>query len=430
MRTLFFCLLTYLTLFNQSHAILTIDITGGTEGGGQPIAITPFTLETGLSPLFEDIAKIVSEDLYRTGRFAIMPKHTLPEQPLDSNQIQFSQWQAAGMPHLVVGRILSREGAYTVEFELFDVLKGKQMIGYRYPANTQNIRQIAHQISDQIYHTLTGERGVFSTRIVYVTVQRNDKKVQYHLYIADVDGANPRMMLESPEPIFSPTWSPDGQHIAYVTYQGDGRNKGMAIYIQEISTGQRKVVSAEQGMNAAPAWSPDGTRLALTLSKDGNSEIYILNLQDSALTRLTNNPAIDTEPEWSPDGKSLVFTSNRGGRPQIYRISSQGAKAQRLTFKGSYNARPRFSPNGEQLALLHNGGNGYQIAVLDLKSKQYKILTKTSLDESPCFAPNGSMILYTTGTSLSAVSIDGRVHQRLAEALGEVREPAWSPFFD
>ncbi len=426
MRTFLFCLLTYLA--SHAHAILTIDITGGTEEGGQPIAIVPFALQAGMSALPEDIAKIISDDLYRSGRFAIMPVHSLPEQPSNSNQITFSRWQAVGMPHLVIGRITGGENKYSVEFQLFDVAKGDRIIGFRYSANTQNLRQIAHQISDKIYEELTGERGVFSTRIVYVTMQRDGAQAEYHLYIADVDGANPRDMLKSTEPILSPSWSPDGQRIAYVTYDTIGKRKGMVIYVQEVSTGQRTIVSKERGLNAAPAWSPDGTRLALTLSKDGNSEIYIQNLQDNTLTRLTDHSAIDTEPEWSPDGKSLVFTSDRGGRAQVYQMSAQGGKAQRLTFKGSYNARPRFSPDGSQLALLHYDGQGYRIAVLDLKSKKIKVLTQTSLDESPCFAPNGSMILYTTGTSLAAVSIDGRVHQRLAEARGEVREPAWSPF--
>ncbi len=432
MRTIILCLLSYVVLLSHAHAVLTIEIIGGTEEGGQPIAIVPFSLQTSMSTPPQDIAQIVSDDLHRSGRFAIMPVHSLPEQPSDTNQINSSLWQAVGMPHLVIGRIASQvKNSYTIEFELFDVLKGQAMLGFRYTANKQSLREVAHQISDEIYQALTGERGVFSTRIVYVTLQGQGKKKQYHLYVADADGANPRLMLKTGEPIFSPSWSPDGRRIAYVTYDTNKRTKQMAVYIQEISTGKRTRISSKRGLNTAPAWSPDGKRLALTLSKDGNSEIYIINLQTRALTRITRNPAIDTEPEWSPDGKSLVFTSDRGGHPQIYRISVNGGKAQRITFKGIYNARPRFSPDGRQLALLHNGGNGYQIAVLNLENKQLTKLTQTRLDESPSFAPNGSMILYTTGPSLSAVSIDGRVRQRLAEDVGgEVREPAWSPYFN
>jgi TolB protein len=432
MRTFLLCLLIYIALLNHAHAVLTIDITGGRDEGGQPIAIVPFKLQTGKQPPPQDIAKIVANNLYRSGRFAIMPTHILPEQPAYFHQIKFSRWQAVGIPYLVTGRIAGDvESGYTVEFELFDIYKRQQMIGFRYQATIPNLRQVAHQISDEIYHTLTGERGVFSTWIVYVTVQRRGENTQYHLYLADADGANPRLMLRSTEPIFSPSWSPDGQRLAYVTYDTLGKNKRMAVYIQEIHTGQRTRVSAKVGLNTAPAWSPDGTRLALTLSQDGNPEIYILDLHDSALTRLTHHRAIDTEADWAPNGKSLVFTSDRSGQPQIYRISANGGKAERLTSKGNYNARPRFSPDGRKLALLHGSGKGrFQIAVLSLSSGQLKILSRTSSDESPSFAPNGSMIIYATGSELAAVSIDGRIRQRLTlDASAEMREPAWSPFY-
>lgn len=432
MRTFLLGLLAYLALFSHAQAILTIDITGGTEEGGQPVAIVPFSLQSGTSAPSQDIAEIISKDLYRSGRFAIMPVHRLPEQPSDSKKINFSVWESEGIPHLVIGRIAgSAARGYSIEFELFDVVKRQTMLGLRYDANTKILRQVAHKISDEIYQKLTGERGVFSTQIAYVTLQRSGKKTQYQLNIADADGANPRMIFKGSEPILSPSWSPDGRRIAYVTYESTKKSKRMAVYIQEFHTGQRTRVSAERGLNAAPAWSPDGKRMALTLSKDGNAEIYIMNLQNHALTRLTHNSAIDTEPEWSPDGKSLVFTSNRGGKPQIYRISANGGKVRRLTFKGRYNARPRFSPDGSKLALLHNGGSGYKIAVLNLNSGQLNVLTKTSLDESPSFAPNGSIIIYATSSALAAVSIDGRVRQRLGESVGEeVREPAWSPFFN
>ena len=433
MRILFYCLLTYFALLQQSYATLTIEITGGTEGGGQPIAIVPFVLETGVSSLSEDIVKIISEDLYRTGRFAIDSKDSLSKELLDSVNIPFPLWLSKGIAHVIVGSIKNKKGGgYLIEFKLFDVAQGLKIVGLRYAADTHNLRQIAHQISDEIYKALTGERGVFSTQIVYVTLKRDEQKLPYHLSVADVDGANPRVMFKSKEPIFSPSWSPDGKKMAYVTYEGVLKHKKMVMYVQEISTGKRKIVSSEPGLNAAPSWSPDGTHLALTLSKDGNSEIYILKLDDNTLTRLTHHTAIDTEAEWHPDGTFLVFTSNRGGKPQIYRISSKGGNVERVTFKGKYNARPRFSPDGQKLALLHNNGQGYQIAILDFKSTspQYKILTQTTLDESPCFAPNGSMILYTTEKSLSAVSVDGQVRQRLADTVGEIREPAWSPFLD
>jgi TolB protein len=415
----------YLGLISQAYAILTIDITGGKEEGGQPIAIVPFSSSTRAS---ENLSDIVSNDLYRSGRFKLMPQQNLPEKPAQSNQINYSRWQAAGIPHLVVGSISANGNGYTVQFKLIDVPKRKAILGLRYKANNKNLRQVAHLISDEIYKKLTGKRGVFSTLIIYVTLKDNE----YRLYITDADGANPRLMFTSTDPVFSPSWSPNGQRIAYVAYKDTGRNKRMAINIQEVSTARITTVSSYPGLNSSPAWSPDGRRLALTLSKDGNAEIYILDLQTRVLTRLTHNPAIDTEAEWSTDGKYIAFTSDRGGQPQIYRIPVTGGKAKRLTYQGTYNTRPRFSPvDANQLAMLHNNGKGFQIAILNLKTQKLKILTKTTLDESPTFAPNGTMILYTTGSALSAVSITGRVNQRLIEALGkQVREPAWSPFLN
>lgn len=408
-----------------AQAILTIEITGGQEGGF-PIAIVPFGIQAGMPTPSVDMADIISNNLHRSGRFAPMARARLPAFPVDNAQVQFPLWQQVNMPYLVIGRIGgSATQGYSVEFQLFDVLREVQLLGLRYSANNNNLRQVAHQISDAIYQAITGERGVFSTRIVYVTVSKGSKSKVYRLQVADADGGNPKVMLESKEPILSPAWSPDGQSVAYVSFEG----KRTAIYVQNVRTGRRNMVSASSGLNSAPAWSPDGSRLAMSLSKDGNPEIYVLNLRSNRFSRLTNSPAIDTEPDWAPDGNSLVFTSDRSGTPQIYQVSANGGTPQRLTFSGRYNARPRFSPDGSQLAVLHNGSGGYRIALYDLSSRQFNVLTRSSLDESPSFAPNGSMILYGSGRDLAAVSIDGRVHQRLAVDAGEeVREPAWSPF--
>ncbi|MCV6637566.1 Tol-Pal system beta propeller repeat protein TolB [Candidatus Albibeggiatoa sp. nov. NOAA] len=404
-------------------ATLNIDIVGGNTGG-QPIAIVPFANQTG-SKLPQNVPKIIAANLHRTGRFAVMPVNQLPEQPSQIGQVNFPTWQQIAMPHFVIGSISGNSATgFTVRFQLLDTFGTKSLIGYSYQANVQTLRQVAHKISDVIYETLTGEKGIFSTRVIYVTVQGRGESKQYQLNVADADGQNPRIMLKSSEPIFSPTWSPDATRVAYVSME----NKRTAVYIQNIRSGKRQLLSNYKGINSAPAWSPDGGRIALSLSKDGNPEIYIINLAGRSLTRITNNPAIDTEPEWSPDGKSLVFTSDRSGAPQIYHVSAYGGKAQRVTYIGRYNARARFSPDGQKLALLHNNGKGYQIALLHLPSGQVNALTRTTLDESPSFAPNGSMILYATGSELAAVSVDGKVQQRLAVAAGrEVREPAWSP---
>jgi TolB protein len=412
-----------ITFSTSVSATLNIDIVGG-HTGGQPIAIVPFANQTG-SQLPQNVAKIIAANLYRTGRFAPMQVNQLPAQPSQISQIKFPVWQQIGMPHVVIGSISGNHTTgFTVSFQLVDIFANKSLIGYSYQANSQTLRRVAHKISDVIYQTLTGEKGIFSTRVIYVTVQGRGKNKQYQLNVADADGQNPRIMLKSSEPIFSPTWSPDASRVAYVSME----NKHTAVYIQDIRSGKRQLLSNYEGLNSAPAWSPDGSRIALSLSKDGDPEIYVINLSNRSLLRLTKNPGIDTEPEWSPDGKSLVFTSDRSGTPQIYHISAYGGRAQRVTYIGRYNARPRFSPDGQKLALLHNNGKGYRIALLHLPSGQVSVLTRTTLDESPSFAPNGSMILYATGSELAAVSVDGNVQQRLAVAKGrEVREPAWSP---
>ncbi|OQW94692.1 MAG: Tol-Pal system beta propeller repeat protein TolB [Beggiatoa sp. IS2] len=426
MIRLFLLLLGFIAYLPQAYAILTIEVTGGQEGGGQPIAIIPFGQQAGMPTPPQDIVGIISNDLYRTGRFSPLPIASLPSRPFEASQIDFPSWQAVGVPHIVIGRIAGgATSGYTVEFELFDT-SGGRLAGLSYKATAGTLRQVAHQISDAIYKALTGQRGIFGTRIAYVTVKRGIKQSIYKLYIADADGANPQMMLQSAEPIFSPSWSPDGRSITYVSLEG----KHVAVYIQDVNTGKREKVAAWPGLNTAPSWSPDGSRLALSLSKDGNPEIYILNLRNRGLTRLTYDPAIDTEPSWSPDGQAIVFTSDRSGGPQIYQMSASGGNLRRLTFEGNYNTTAKFAPDGHKVVYLR-GGSGYRIANLDIQNGESSIISRTSTDKSPSYAPNGSMIIYSNGGGLASISADGRVQQRLSVDNGEeVREPAWSPFSD
>lgn len=414
-------LLIALCSFNASlsHAGLTIEITEGVESA-LPLAIVPFA--SSGAPV--DIRDIVNADLARSGYFKMMAEQSMPSRPSTAQEVNFKDWQALNQNYLVVGRINGNGGQYDVQFQLLDVYKGGQLLGYRMNSSAADLRRTAHHISDLIFEKLTGKKGVFSGRIAYITSSGANA---HQLQVADADGFNPQTIASSAEPLMSPSWSPDGKRIAYVSFE----KKSAAIYIQTLATGQRERVAEFPGINGAPSWSPDGTRLALTLSKDGSPDIYVLNLLSRSVTKLSNSRALDTEPVWSPDGGSIVFTSDRGGKPQLYIVPSQGGAEKRLTFSGSYNARASFSPDGKYIAMVHGEGGSYRIAVMDMATRAINVLTSGPNDESPSFAPNGSMILYASkkgGTGfLSAVSLDGKMQQRLVFSSGEVREPAWSP---
>ena len=296
--------------------------------------------------------------------------------------------------------------------------QGGQLLNLSFDTPANQLRAVAHRISDLIYEKLTGDKGLAGTRIAYVAGGGGT----WYLMIADADGQNPQMILRSGQPIMSPAWAPDGSRLAYVSFEG----RRPQIVVQNVVTGARRTVSAAPGINGAPSWSPDGQRLAFTLSKDGNPEIYALNLGSGSPVRLTNGGGIDTEPVWLPDG-SIVFTSDRGGSPQLYRIGPGGGAAQRLTFEGDYNARPAVSPDGRTIAMVHRRGGRFHIAALDLQTRQFRVLTVGGLDESPSFAPNGKMIIYSNGQRLAAVSLDGGVKQDFA-LRGNGRDPVWQPF--
>lgn len=416
----------------RAQAELTIQITQGVQGA-LPIAVVPFGWQ-GAKPPPQDLAAIIRADLARSGRFAPVPEKNLVARPHDAAEVNFKDWRTLGADNLVVGKLaLQPDGRYQVQFQLLDVLGAKQLTGYSIVSQAGDLRQTAHQISDIIYQTLTGQRGAFDTHIAYVTVSTDKAgKRTYRLAVADADGHDEQTILTSSQPILSPSWAPDGKRLAYVSFSG-GRP---AIYIQNVVNQQVQRIADFPGLNSAPAWSPDGTRLAMTLSKDGNPDIYVMNLQTRALTRITRSYAIDTEAAWMPDGKSLVFTSDRGGSPQLYQIpvgpTGATGPAQRLTFDGTYNARASIAPDGQHIAMVHGVDGAFHIAVLDTQSGDLRVLTNTRLDESPSFAPNGSMIIYATDENnrgvLEVVSVDGKVHQRLSLQQGDVREPAWSPF--
>ncbi len=415
--------------FSAMSEALRIEITQGVSSA-QPIVIVPFSSEQVIGGLPVDIAQIVSDDLARSGRFKPLPRTDMLNKPSSAEQVNFRNWQSLGQDNLVIGRVTpTANGMLTVQFQLFDVYKGEQLTGFSIPANTANLRGVAHRISDLIYENLTGQQGAFSTRMAYVTSMMGaNGKQEYKIQVADADGYGAKTIVTSTEPLMSPSWSPRGDKISYVSYEG----RRSSIYTQTLRTGQREKLRSFKGINGAPSWSPDGSQLALTLSKDGSADIYIYNVITRSFRRLTRSYAIDTEPDWSPDGRHIIFTSDRGGKPQIYRISASGGQAARVTFEGSYNARASYSPDGKYIVMVHRVNGQYRIATLDLKSGFTNILTNGSLDESPSYAPNGSMILYSTNDDLksilAAVSSDGKVRQKLRLQEGEVREPSWSPF--
>lgn len=403
---------------------LTIEITKGSQTA-VPIAVVPFAQQGSIGNV--KISDVVSSDLAGSGFFKTLAEEDMLTKPSEPDRINFKDWQVLGQDYMVIGHVVGNGGSYNIEFHLFNVHNGQLLMGYRLTAGGNELRRAAHHISDLIYEKLTGRKGAFNTRIAYVTSTSRGSGKQYMLQVADADGYNPRTIAESPEPLMAPAWSPDGTKIAYVSFQ----NKHSEIFVQTLATGQRESVSSYPGINGAPAFSPDGSRLAITLSKDGSPDVYVLNLSSRGLTRLTNSLAIDTEPSWSPDGSSIVFTSDQGGKPQLYLIPASGGQARRLTFQGDYNARGRFSADGRSLAMVTGNGGSYKIAVMDMASKTVNVLTDGNLDESPSFAPNGSMVLFAArrgGHSvLSAVSTDGAMQQKLAFESGEVREPAWAP---
>lgn len=425
-------LILWLASTSLAHAVLTIEITQGSESA-QPIAIVPFEWKgKGTPPV--SLKNIIAADLQRSGQFSPLPDKDLVSRPHEGVRVNYQTWRALNVGYLVVGKIHTLvDGSFQVQFQLLDVFKGHQLAGYSIRSLNSGLRRTAHHISDIIYKTITGEEGAFNTHISYITVTRDkNNKKRYQLAIADADGYNEKIIYSSSQPLMSPSWSPDGTRLAYVSFV-NGRPE---IYMQNIFSAKKEKLASFKGLNNAPRWSPDGKYLALTLSQDGNPEIYIMNINSRKLTRITRNYAIDTEPEWLPNSNGLIFTSDRGGSPQLYEVKLNHYRAinrpQRLTFDGNYNSRPAVSSDGRYVAMVHRSQGKFRIAVLERDTQHFHVLTKGQLDESPSFAPNGRMIIYATEEKyrgiLSAVSVDGRARQRLSFKKGDVREPVWSPY--
>jgi TolB protein len=420
----------FLLFCSRTWAQLVVEITKG-QAEAIPIAIVPFGSPGAATAPF-DVAQLVSSDLARSGRFNTTDRKDMVEQPHTGPAISFDDWRRLNNDYIVVGQVQSVDpDHFNISFELYNVLTRQRMLDYQFTANKPGLRLASHQVADMVFQKILGIRGAFATRIAYISVLGTVPHRQYRLIVADADGENPHVVMQSNEPLMSPAWSPDGQSLAYVSFE----ERLPSVYVQFLPTGERKRVSARAGVNQAPAWSPDGKKLALTLStRDGNLDVYVLDLATQALTRITDDPGIDTEPQWSKDGQTIYFTSDRAGGPQIYRVGTRsGDKPQRLTFQGSYNARPRLSPDESQLAFVTQEDGGYRIATMDLHGRgEVQVLTKGRSDVSPSYAPNGAEIIYATRDRgrgvLALVSADGRVQERLVSSEGELQEPAWAPF--
>ena len=414
------CMLGLLLLAQVSaaNAVMTIEIIGAGEHQ-IPVAIVPFG---GDAKLAQTINAVVVGDLQRSGLFRLVdPAGKLPHEPAD---VSYPDWQASGADALAIGNVSAQDnGRIDARFRLLDVVKKVELAGQSVSANSDEIRAVGHRISDMIYEKLTGDKGVFSTRIAYV--KRNGAK--YSLIVADSDGYNEQVVLEQNEPIMSPAWSPDGSHLVYVSFE----TGHAVVYVQSLFTNQRMMLADFRGSNSAPSWSPDGKLLAIVLTRDGSSEIYLVRPDGSGIRRLTFINAIATEPSFSPDGQTLLFTSNEGGSPQIYSMPVAGGPEQRMTFGDGNNYSPRYSPDGKSFVYTHFISGKFFIATQDFQTGQVETLTSGGWEKKPSFAPNGKLILFASEARgrgiLATVSSDGRVQQHMFTDSGDAREPVWGP---
>jgi TolB protein len=413
------CLVLLALVAFGARAQLTIEIVGG-AGNTIPVAIVPFENEL---PGPGAITSVISADLARSGLFKLVDPAIMPR-PWRAEDVRTGDWRARGADAVAVGSVRTLpDSRVEVRFALVDVVKQQTLATMTYNITGAQFRATGHKIADLIYEKLTGDAGVFSTRIAYVTKQG----ARYQLVVADADGADPQVIVNSNEPLLSPRWAPDGTRIAYVSFE----SKKPVVYVQNLATGSRTAVANFRGSNSAPAWSPDGRKLAVTLTRDGGSQLFLMNADGSDVKRLLSSPGIDTEAWFAPDGQSLLFTSDRGGSPQIYRLTLASGAVERVTFDGTYNVSPRVLPDGKGMVYVRRDGGRYQVAVMDFATRQSQVLTAGPLDESPSVAPNGKLIVYANETGgrgiLAAVSSDGRVKQRLSSSATDVREPAWGP---
>jgi TolB protein len=411
-----------LLLATSARAEMTVEIVGG-GANRHAIAVLPFQNETTL--LHDALTPVIKNDLNLSGMFRVLDSSGVANLPFTPSAVRYGEWQSAGAQSLAIGSVShAANGQVTISFSLMDVAQHKLLTSGSFTVAAERTRPVAHTIADMIFQAITGQKGIFNTRIVYVLKQGSS----YQLQIADVDGARAQTILRSKEPIMSPAWSGDGRYLAYVSFE----SKKPVVWVQDLATGRRSAVANFKGSNSAPAWSPDGHTLAVVLTTSGNSEIYLVNASGGAPRRLTYSGSIDTEPSWTPDGARLLFVSDRSGGPQIYSMASSGGEAKRLTWQGSYNVSPRVSPDGQQFTYIQRAGGAFRVMLQELGSGEARVVAQDPYNERPSFAPNGSMVLYAStqgGRSvLYAATPDGGSKVRLAVINGEVQDPSWGPF--
>ena len=415
-RFFFVCLLACLSFSASAQFRVEVSGVGLTQ---VPIAIVAFRGE-GSAP--QKIASIVQADLERSGQFRSIDSQLV--QMDESSRPEMTVWRQRGVDALVSGSISPlSDGRFDVRMRLWDVVRGQDLGGQSFAVPAADLRLVAHRLADFVYEKLTGERGIFSTRIAYVTKAGQN----FHLWVADADGENAQSALNSSEPIISPAWAPNGTQLAYVSFE----SRKPVIFVHDVASGKRRLVANFKGSNSAPAWSPDGKTLAVTLSRDGGSQLFLMDATGGEPRRLTQSSAIDTEPHFTSDGKAIYFVSDRGGSPQIYRMPVSGGAPERITFNGSYNISPSASPDGKWLAYISRVGGAYRVHVMELASGTVSAVTDSAFDENPSFSANSKLIIYATQQqgkeALMTTTLDGKIKARLAGRNGDIREPDWGP---
>lgn len=413
---------------SQSLAILNVVVLKGAKNI-VPIAVLPFYINNGDTS--SDMANIISADLRRSGYFSILDNALIQTSQVDPNAINYQQWQDVKVDFLILGNIVDKgNGSFIVSVYMYDVYSQRSILAYRYKANAQAKRKIAHKISDKIYKAILGTKGAFDSYLTYVLLTKDAfGRMEYQIKISDSDGVNAQTLFSSSEPLASPVWSPDNNKIAYISFE----NGYSEVFIKYPFLEQKTIkLPRFNGIASAPSWHPNGKILVVTFSKNGNKDVYTYHIETQKINRLTTHKGIDTEGGFSPDGKKLIFTSNRSGKAQIYLKNLETGKIKRMSFQGQYNVSARFSPDGKYLVMLSANQGKYQIILLDLKNNEWTIMSQNALDESPYFSPNSQMVIYSSNFNkksvLSVISIDGLSAHYLSSDSGIIRDPNWSNF--